>query len=100
MIIKTMQDFDTEVKPKMKGFTFSYDSHQSEFANFGSYSGERVEFKNESKIGDVDFWETGWIQVTVYDLKLDETRIDYVFTTEAIEANPHFFDQILPLIID
>jgi len=99
MIIKSIADFDTLIKPKMDGFSFEYVSSYSEFANFGSHSSERVEFSSPAKLGCVSFWETGWIEVGVYDLILDRSVVNLLLTTEKIEANPHYFDEVFPFII-
>ncbi|MBN3215509.1 hypothetical protein [Pectobacterium polaris] len=64
--------FKKKIEPILVGYSFQYTSFLD--GDFGDL--ERVEFEGNNKVGTVDFWSKGWISIDIYDLILDDQRLN------------------------
>ncbi|GKW06312.1 hypothetical protein [Pectobacterium carotovorum] len=64
--------FKKKIEPILVRYSFQYTSFLD--GDFGDL--ERVEFEGHNKVGTVDFWSKGWISIDIYDLVLDDQRLN------------------------
>ncbi|GAA5107833.1 hypothetical protein GCM10023211_09360 [Orbus sasakiae] len=63
-----MNYIKNNVSPKLTNYKLTYSSYPS--GDFGSL--ERVVVEGRNKMGGIDVWSKGWLDINIYDLTLDK----------------------------
>lgn len=89
--------FNQYVKSKIPAeFSFKYLNEKN--GQFGDL--QRVEFESPTKIGGVDFWSTGWLNIHLVDTsKGDELLNALLDPEEAEKAKKNAFQQLLNFLL-
>ncbi|MBK5073440.1 hypothetical protein I2492_10900 [Budviciaceae bacterium CWB-B4] len=88
--------FKKNISPKLTNYTLKYSSYPN--GDFGDL--ERVEVQGENKIGGIDFWSQGWIDIDIYDLTLDEQLINVLLDPNEMEAQEKAIYKFLKILLD
>jgi hypothetical protein len=70
--------FKCEIAPMLKDFEIEYDNFEK--GDFGDL--ERVEFNNDKRGGEVDFWSSGYIGIHSMDYQSGEVLLNILFEPE------------------
>jgi len=62
--------FERVVSPKLGSFATKH--QHVENGDFGSL--DQVEFESETVAGEVEFWDSGWVRLTVVDMVQQEWK--------------------------
>lgn len=86
-----MNDFNENIRPLLKKYSFEYSS----FANGDFGNLERIEIKGCNKVGTVEFWSDGWIDLDVYDCSLDDQVINILLSPKEKDLAEQLFSRLL-----
>ena len=88
--------FNNKIKPILKGYSFKYSSFFD--GDFGDL--ERVEFEGYNKIGAMDIWSKGWLNIDVYDSSLDEQVMNILLSPEETETQQDAINSLLKILLN
>ncbi|MEQ4511689.1 MAG: hypothetical protein ABN480_13945 [Dickeya sp.] len=88
--------FKKNIAPKMKGYTFKYSYYTN--GDFGDL--ERVEFEGKNRIGGMDFWSKGWLDVDIYDMAVDDQIMNVLLSPEEIELQKKAVCEFMRVLSD
>ena len=67
-----LEFFKSKIEPNLKGFEIKYKYFEQ--GDFGSLV--QIEFNNELRGGEIDFWSTGWLSIHLVDYIKGEAQIN------------------------
>lgn len=88
--------FKENIEPKLKGFNVTYSYFPK--GDFGELNRVYVEGKN--KMGGIDFWSMGWMDVDIYDLSLDRQVMNLLLAPNDTETQEKTVEKFLRVFID
>lgn len=88
--------FKENIEPKLLGYKLKYSTFFN--GDFGDL--ERVEFDGKGKIGGLDFWSKGWLEIDVYDLVLDKVIINALLEPSEVELQKKAIEDFLEALLN
>lgn len=91
-----MSYFKYNIAPQLNNYKLTYSSYPE--GDFGSL--ERAVIEGNGKIAGVDIWSTGWLDIDIYDLLLDEQVMNVLLEPVEIQKQEDSIKQFLDILLN
>ena len=91
-----MNYFKSCIAPQLDSYKLIYSSFPH--GDFGSL--ERVEIEGKEKLATIDFWSTGWLNIDIYDLTLDEQVMNILLKPSEVQAKENTISKLLGTLVN
>lgn len=88
--------FKAEIEPLLNNYALKYSSfHNGDFGDL-----DRVEFEGSNKVGTIDFWSKGWVNIDIYDCIYDVQLINLLLEPDEVEEQKKAMKTLLKILTD
>jgi hypothetical protein len=87
--------FKSEVAHLLDGYELKYSSFKN--GDFGDL--ERVEIEGKNKLGGVDFWSKGWVDIDVYDCILEEQILNFLLSPDELKKQDEAMKILIKVLV-
>jgi len=87
--------FKSEVAHLLDGYELKYSSFKN--GDFGDL--ERVEIEGKNKLGGVDFWSKGWVDIDVYDCILEEQILNFLLSPDELKKQDEAIKILIKVLV-
>lgn len=87
--------FKQQIAPQLIDYKLVYRSFPK--GDFGSL--ERVEIDGKGKLGGIDFWSMGWLDLDIYDLVLDKQVLNKLLDPNEQQEQEHAIQQFIEILL-
>ncbi|MCL9666965.1 hypothetical protein L2C91_00945 [Rosenbergiella epipactidis] len=91
-----MSYFKDNIAPKLSDYKLTYSSYPE--GDFGSL--ERVVIEGDSKVSGIDIWSKGWLDIDIYDLKLDKQVMTILLEPVETEKKKNSINLFLDIMLN
>lgn len=87
--------FKENIECNFKNLKYEYSYFEK--GDFGNLN--RVEFEGEGKGGNIDFWDSGWLEILLYDYSKDRELLHVLLEPDQYDEKIRSFEIIQGLLV-